>query len=113
MTTTKATAAPKCRICHKEHWLREGCDLKSFQAEESADDAVDMLPLMDDAIRRLLELEAQIAVLTDRVNKLTANSEQLTVSKLESVSSKVVSNGTDRKAYMRELMRKKRAEAKQ
>jgi 3-deoxy-D-manno-octulosonate 8-phosphate phosphatase KdsC-like HAD superfamily phosphatase len=75
-----------------------------------------MLPLMDDAIRRLLELEAQIAVLTDRVNKLTVNSEQLTTDRLESVSSKVVSNdvngvNTDRKAYMREYMRAKRAKA--
>jgi len=136
MTTTKATAAPKCRICHKEHWLREGCKPSSFLTDEpvptfnplSAEDSQ-----IVEVLERLRALERVAGSQGSAIDRLEAQLEELRqelANVTQPVTPKVtdvmrpvmgvtpvtksgnkVTSSPERLAYLREYAKKRRAKA--
>lgn len=122
MTTTKATAAPKCRICHKEHWLRDGCKPSSFLPDDEFNSETNesnvetrspgalvsrsngTVAVLEAEILRGREIiEVEIATLKRQVAEL-----QQRLAAIDTAT-QLVSKAFDKTAYQREYMRAKRA----
>jgi hypothetical protein len=100
--------APKCRLCHHEHGHSE-----PHQWGKEADEGVshadfEVRGLVLEMLGRMVAVEAQVALLTDKVNKLTEVNEPVYTPDVNAETS-AVNSETNRAAYMREYMRAKRA----